>query len=315
MDELRGKLYLGDAYKVLQTLPDESVDCCVTSPPYWGLRDYEVEGQIGLEESHIDYITQLVLVFQEVKRVLRPRGTLWVNIADTYASNGGAGNQGKNGARFEKAHTQRRLLRTTDPVHGVKPKDLCGIPWLLALTLRADGWYLRQDIIWDKPNVMPESVKDRCTKSHEYVFLFSKQESYYFDFESIKEQSISTKPAGNKNTMNKGRLKPEGWSFDPEKSIPEKRNRRSVWKVSTKPSRYGHHATYPEELIEPCVLAGCPRGGIILDPFIGTGTTGVVANTNDRKFIGIDLNPRNIEICEDRISEVKLPDLRPEDLL
>lgn len=319
------KLLVGDCIDKLKELEDESVDCIVTSPPYYGLRDYgtgewvggdpncahrrmskysnkiitghsqeelrgnvgdaiyksicplcgavRVDKQIGLEETPEEYIKRLVNVFRECKRVLKDGGTLWLNIGDSYCGTGDKGDykdpkyaNGRNGQSIAKNRK----------VAGCKQKDLLGIPWMLAFALRADGWYLRQDIIWHKPNPMPESVKDRCTKSHEYIFLLSKKAHYYFDNEAIKESA-------------KGKSK--------------KRNKRDVWSVTTKGVKEAHFATFPENLIEPCILAGCPVGGVVLDPFCGSGTTGIVSVRNERNFIGIELNPEYAEMSERRISK------------
>lgn len=274
--KLRGDIIVGDCLEALREMSDESVNCCVTSPPYWGLRDYAVDGQLGLESSPEHYVYNLWNVFHEVKRVLRDDGTLWLNLGDCYAATGGTGHQGKHGCRANRSHTQRSLKRSS--VGGrVKPKDLIGIPWRVAFALQQNGWYLRSDIIWHKPNPMPESVTDRPTKSHEYIFLLSKSERYYFDGPSIAEKASF--PEGPRNT----------------------RNKRSVWTVQTKPFKGSHFATFPTELITPCVLAGCPRGGVVLDPFFGAGTTGLVAHNNGRGFVGIELNPAYAAMAKERI--------------
>ena len=317
--------------EILKQLPDESVNCCVTSPPYYGLRDYGTgkwvggnpqcphrrmskqskktitghaqkglvgnvgdaiykticplcgavreDKQIGLEETPEEYIEKLVDVFREVRRVLRKDGTLWVNIGDTY-----------NG--LKKGNTEvvkhKDVAKNSDfekkKWDGAKNKDLIGIPWMLAFALRNDGWYLRQDIIWHKPNPMPEPVQDRCTKSHEYIFLLAKSQKYHFDYESIQEDSVS--------------------NDDPKKQ--EKRNKRDVWTVPTKAVKDLHFATFPEELIEPCVLAGCPVNGIVLDPFMGAGTTGTVATKLNRNYVGIELNDKYISMAEKRIGGTQL---------
>ena len=282
---VHGDLYCGDSLAVLKSLPSEIVNCCVTSPPYFGLRDYGVDGQIGLEETPEAYVANLVEVFGEVRRVLRDDGTLWLNIGDSYEVG----------------------------------KQLLGIPWRLAFALKSDGWYLRQDIIWNKPNPMPESVKDRCTKAHEYVFLLSKSQKYYFDSDAIKEDATSG-PAGTvrKNQpramnstpifqSNRGNHKQE-----PRKQgamgITEdgKRNRRSVWNIATRPYSGAHFAVFPPQLVEPCILAGCPTGGVVLDPFFGSGTTGMVARKLRRKWIGIDINEQYCGMALDRIDTKSL---------
>lgn len=393
---LEGKRYeiiLGDSLESLRKLPDNSVDCCITSPPYYGLRDYgtgewvggdkncphrrlskysektttghsqpelagnvgdaiyktvcplcgavRVDKQIGLEETPEEYIGKLVNVFREVKRVLKDDGTLWVNIGDSY-NTGPTGSihsdkQKTNAGSCDMTHTKKLVAEC-------KPKDLIGIPWMLAFALRNDGWYLRQDIIWHKPNPMPESVSDRCTKSHEYIFLLSKNSSYYFDSEAIEEPANYD---GRSDTLLKGSNKysdgsymqnqnsqtfasgaHERWKFKPsdkyknlqydgqtpntihklraegvQDGMYAVRHKRDVWTVSTKPYKGAHFATYPEELIEPAILAGCKKDGIVLDPFSGSGTTGVVALRNDRKYIGLELNKEYVDLSIKRIEE------------
>ena len=360
------KIYQGNSLDILKTFEEESIDCCVTSPPYYGLRDYgtgkwvggdpncphrrlskysdttttghaqeELRGnvgdaiyktvcplcgavredeQIGLEETPEDYIYRLVQLFHEVKRVLKKDGTLWVNIGDSYA--GGQGRWGGQDNISDKQNSNNgsisQIGKTKKWEHDIiKPKDLIGIPWMLAFALRADGWYLRQDIIWHKPNPMPESVIDRCTKSHEYVFLLSKSDKYYFDYEAIQEkaniQNVSrdikfggTKYGGNDN---KGFEIYSGNPYIPK--INDKqylvRNKRDVWSI--KPSHYkeAHFATFPEELIYPMIIAGCPKGGVVLDPFMGSGTVGVVAKHNYRNYVGCELNPEYVKMAEHRI--------------
>jgi site-specific DNA-methyltransferase (adenine-specific) len=293
-------LYEGDCLQVLRCLPDASVHCCVTSPPYFGLRDYSMDAQIGLEETPDEYVAKLVAVFREVHRVLRDDGTLWVNLGDSYASSGGSGIQGRSGERADRRHTQTSL-KYSAARFGLKPKDLIGIPWRLAFALQADGWYLRQDIIWHKPNAMPESVKDRCTKAHEYIFLLSKSPTYFFDYEAFKEPSSQPNRirrdrfGGNKYQT--GIMHSDGSIFTGSAT----RNRRSVWSVSTKPFKGAHFATFPTDLIEPCVLAGSPRGGVVLDPFGGAGTTGLVARAHDRLAIMSELNPEYVDLAADRL--------------
>lgn len=327
------KIYQGDALEILKTLPDGIINTCVTSPPYYGLRDYGVNGQIGLEETPEEYIERLVEVFREVKRVLRDDGTLWVNIGDTYCSTA-PGTMGDNLHIKEALEATKRARKTMRPKlpEGMKPKDLMGIPWMLAVALRADGWYLRQDIIWVKPNPMPESVTDRCTKSHEYIFLLSKSRNYYFDAEAIKEPCVgfnndpvagsigafgppqTRRRKGNARTFRGGGAYTRWKSFG--NSIPAEReshgnvsnetglrNKRSVWNVATTGSKEAHFATFPPDLIKPCIIAGSPAGGIVLDPFMGSGTTGMVARQNGRHYIGIELNADYIEMAENRIFE------------
>jgi DNA modification methylase len=313
-DDYLNKVLQGDCLEVLRTLPDESVNCCITSPPYWGLRDYGVDGQLGLEKTPEEYVARMVEVFREVRRVLKNDGTLWMNIGDSYFSDtkGSGGQSYKQDSNAGSRYEPRRLDRT----NGIKPKDLVGIPWMVAFALRSDGWYLRQDIIWAKPNPMPESVTDRCTKSHEYIFLLSKSGKYYYDAEAIKEPAAYD---GRNDTMMKGSDKyadgfvpnqspqtfhargHERWNKDENNNYV--RNRRSVWTVTTKPFSEAHFATFPPDLIKPMVLAGCPEGGIILDPFMGAGTTGMVAKQNYRNFIGIELNPAYIEMANKRIDQ------------
>lgn len=306
------KIYLGDCLSVLKTFPDESVNCCITSPPYYGLRDYGVEGQIGNEDTSEKYIQKLVNVFEEVRRVLKDDGTLWLNLGDSWAgSNQGAGTKNptpkqasNHGTNYMTMETHKSKLSKLD---GYKPKDLIGIPWMAAFALRESGWYLRQDIIWAKGNPMPESVKDRCTKSHEYIFLLTKSRKYYFDTESIKEPAATQPKARDKNKEGYQADYPKGDRFSSGERVygaDGMRNKRDVWNVNIKPCKEAHFATFPDTLIEPCVLAGCPEGGIILDPFMGAGTTGMVAKRNNRNYIGIELNPNYIQIANNRINNV-----------
>jgi len=304
----------GDALTRLKELPSESVDCCITSPPYFGLRDYGVEGQIGLEESPEAYVSKLVEVFREVRRVLKKEGTLWLNLGDSFASgkgtcfNPGGGSSSLGKARKDAgAHPLNRGNISDLRASGLKPKDLIGIPWMVAFALRADGWYLRSDIIWHKPNCMPESVTDRPTKSHEYIFLLSKSQKYYYDGEAIKEESITNDP--RKPYTSQGAKELDGrdvWHSGEKRENGDftKRNKRTVWTVATKPYSEAHFATFPEKLIEPCVLAGCPEGGICLDPFFGAGTTGLVAKKLGRHFVGIELNEAYIGMAQKRIAAV-----------
>ena len=376
------KVYLGDSLETIKTFPDGSVDCVVTSPPYFGLRDYGVEGQIGLENTPPQYIEKLVSLFREIRRVLKPEGTLWVNLGDSYAGSG----KGRNadGSRTEGPYKQDSNRGSCDGIvlprvasHDYKPKDLIGIPWAFAFAMRDDGWYLRQDIIWHKPNPMPESVTDRCVKSHEYIFLFSKSKQYYFDYEAIQEEAVtqldprigtrieydgirqgeegtgqrafvalkikghqmggrkygesddphySTKSGKDYQPQvrwgsgtKKERTHEQGYSqkengghrdnsggFDSEMSIRDGvvvRNKRSVWTVNVRPNKEAHFATYPPLLIKPCILAGCPEGGVVLDPFMGSGTTGIVARQLGRNYIGCELNPEYQKMAERRILE------------
>jgi DNA modification methylase len=338
------KIIQGDVLEMIKTLSDASIDCCVTSPPYYGLRDYGHAGQIGLEQTPEEYVAKLVAVFHEVRRVLKTEGTLWLNLGDSYNGSTGTGgingNLGARGNQTQKSNAgffiNRAKDRTTkrwgggqNKVIGLKPKDLIGIPWMVAFALRTDGWFLRQDIIWAKPNPMPESVTDRCTKSHEYVFLMAKSQKYFYDAEAIKErrrivEEIPTKIAdteeikmqrnadvrktGNKEgykeshttgTRTGGNLSAayKGVNWDVEGV-----NKRSVWNVPTHPYNEAHFAVFPEKLIEPMVIAGCPKGGTVLDPFSGAATTGVVCKKMNRNYIGIELNPKYVEISERRLN-------------
>jgi DNA modification methylase len=273
--EMSVRILKGDCRDVLRTLPDESVHCVVTSPPYWGLRDYGVDGQIGLEPSYTDFVAQMVAVFREVQRVLRKDGTLWLNLGDSYSTHAAgrcADPMKTSGLAGVKTQEIGRATKAAqDYRNSILPeKNLIGIPWRVAFALQADGWYLRQDIIWSKPNPMPESVTDRCTKAHEYMFLLTKSERYYYDAVAIKEST---------------------------------RNRRSVWEVTTQPFSEAHFATFPPALIEPCILAGCPKGGTVLDPFGGAGTTGLVADRLGRNAILIELNPDYAAMAERRLRQ------------
>lgn len=388
----------GNCLDVLKTLEDKSIDCCVTSPPYYGLRDYgtgkwvggdpncphrrmskysdkmktghaqdelrgnvgdgiyktvcplcgavRVDEQIGLEETPQQYIDRLVEVFREVKRVLKDEGTLWLNIGDSYWGSGSRGYD-FTGKMTEASQIQEgskgtinlsNIPKLVGNYEDIKNKDMIGIPWMLAFALRADGWYLRQDIIWHKPNPMPESVKDRCVKSHEYIFLLSKKPKYYFDYEAIQEQAkhgidenTHIRFGGNKYGDNddihfatkSGKVwKPQHKNLQDNgqqnhsmherraDGLPDKeyivRNKRDVWSVTTQAVKEAHFATFPEKLIEPCILAGCPVGGVVLDPFFGSGTTGKVALQTNRKYLGIELNPEYIEISRKRTWNVQL---------
>lgn len=335
-------IYNMDCREGLKHLEDNSVDCCITSPPYWGLRDYGVPGQIGLEDSLQEYLNEMVKLFREVKRVLKPEGTLWLNLGDSYVGTGG---DRKKKVKNELFQTQQshgpkdgRYERTKKiKEYGLKPKDLMGIPWRVAFALQDDGWYLRSDIIWNKTNCMPEAVKDRPTKAHEYIFLLSKSRRYYYDDESIKEPCVNGDPnpprgsCGTLGNLNKGRrlkgnaktfrgggVYTQGRSFNNSSTAereshcnePNKlgvRNKRSVWSVATDKLGAAHFATFPPELIRPCILAGCPKDGIVLDPFMGSGTTAMVSLENQRNYIGFELNKEYIKIAnKHRLSEVQL---------
>lgn len=333
------KIILGDCIAGMKTMPAGCVQTCITSPPYWGLRDYGHTDQLGAEKTPEEYIENMVAVFREVRRILRDDGTVWLNLGDSYY--GGKGQNGSSKARATAAErgysqsggTVTMATRPSDmPIEGFKPKDLFGIPWRVAFALQADGWYLRQDIIWSKPNPMPESVTDRCTKSHEYIFLLSKKKHYYFDHEAIQEpaaestaarllrgvsdthKNVDGAPGQTPHSMNKPRKNARAFGAKVQVGTKQgdvgntflntgKRNKRTVWTVTTKPFRGAHFATYPKDLIEPCVLAGCPVGGTVFDPFTGSGTTAIVAMNHGRNFIGTELNPEYIKIAESRIAD------------
>ena len=297
------RIIVGDALEQLRLLPAESVHCCVTSPPYYGLRDYGMAGQIGLEPTPDEYIAALVAVFREVRRVLRKDGTLWLNIGDSYSS-GGRG-VGMDGERGEKQRSNAgALLGPKRAPDGYKPKDLLGIPWMLAFALRADGWYLRQDLIWAKPNPMPESITDRCTKAHEYLFLLSKSERYWFDAAAIAEPAVTT--IGTHRGGSLARIGADNFvAANAHRGPPSlsdgTRNKRSVWTVASEPFAEAHFACFPPALIEPAILAGCPKGGTVIDPFGGAGTTCLVADRLGRSAILIELNPLYAGMSERRI--------------
>ena len=341
------RILIGDVREQLKTLPDASVHCCVTSPPYWGLRDYGVSGQIGLESTPAEYVETMVQVFREVRRVLRDDGTCWINLGDSYFGSGKGGNPedspfrkqatnegslyGRPTNRADKLLCGQHLLPggIADPdcqTSFLKAKDLVGIPWRAAFALQADGWYLRQDIIWAKPNPMPESVRDRCTKAHEYIFLLSKSERYYFNADAIAENAtvgdngssftderdIITKPGlgmatrkTNYAAANIPGQSAHGYTKRDDgltaMAPSGKRNKRSVWTVATAPFKEAHFATFPPALIEPCILAGCPINGLVLDPFGGAGTSGLVADRLQRDAVLIELNPEYAAMAQARI--------------
>lgn len=335
------QILVGDVRERLRGLPDQSVQCVVTSPPYFALRDYGVVGQIGLEETPDAYVCALVDVFRSVQRVLRDDGILWLNLGDTYCNSdkwgGGGANTGKHTREPDGTPASwKAVRRRMSALNGIKPKDLIGAPWMVAFALRADGWYLRSDIIWSKPNPMPESVTDRPTKAHEYIFLLTKSDRYYYNAAAIREgyaestlQQIekaydgeATKDyesAGVQNPSDvkrrilesvKNRRDPGGVDGPRDAGMTagragigsiEGRNKRTVWTVTTQPYPEAHFATYPEDLIEPCILAGSREGDTVLDPFCGSGTTGVVACRHNRHFIGIELNQEYAQLAEKRI--------------
>ena len=306
------RVLIGDCIESMRGLPEKSINCCVTSPPYFGLRDYGHEGQIGLEPTPDEFVAALVAVFREVKRVLRDDGTLWLNLGDTYAANRGgttppaqtvAGGVGGKGGQKERRGQAEGYNPTRDCTrYGLKHKDLIGIPWRVAFVLQGDGWYLRQDIIWHKPNPMPESVRDRCTKAHEYIFLLSKSEKYYYDAKAVEEPAVCDRMRGpalhpdEKSTIGNGGLS--------RREPRETRNRRSVWTVTTKPFSGAHFATFPPDLIEPCILAGCPAGGTVLDPFGGSGTTAGVALKHGRNAVLCELNQEYANLMPQRIAAI-----------
>lgn len=351
------KCHFGDCIETMRGMPDGIVQTCVTSPPYFGLRDYGHAGQIGLEPTPAEFVAKLVDVFREVRRVLRDDGTLWLNLGDSYAATSkGSGGTAKSGLNAKKdsprgtpgaladdskvmgQHMQSRTFNLSSA--GLKAKDLIGIPWRVAFALQDDGWYLRQDIIWSKPNPMPESIKDRCTKAHEYMFLLSKSPSYYCDMGAIKEpasassaarwaqnveaQAGSDRVPGKTNGAMKavgGRLRRAdstnasevpgasahgGLHREGTEREPDDRNKRSVWTVATTPYKGAHFATFPTALIEPCILAGAPAGGVVLDPFFGSGTTGQVAQNLGRAFIGCELNPAYEALQAERLRQMGL---------
>ena len=323
------------AEDALEWIEPESINCCVTSPPYWGLRNYGVNGQIGMEETPEEYTFRIVSIFAKVRRALRADGTLWLNLGDSYTSGGrdyrDAGKSQYNGGNTG-AYSGLQTKGTRPPVPtGLKSKDLVGIPWRVAFALQASGWYLRTDIIWSKPNAMPESVRDRPTRSHEYLFLLSKSERYYYDADAIKEDGCADSAARRKRQDNRSK---DGWAeahhgnpplglaqkrdkqrghsrwhagfndrwdtLTKEEQCAVKRNKRDVWTIATRPYRGAHFATFPPQLVEPCVLAGCPPGGTVLDPFGGSGTTGEVAERNGRNSILIELNSDYCALIEKR---------------
>jgi DNA modification methylase len=314
------EILLGDCIASMRGLPDQSVHTCVTSPPYFGLRDYGMDGQIGLEATPDAFVARLVEVFREVRRVLRDDGTLWLNLGDSYASStkGSGGGAASSTLQMDGRREEVRLAgaergnararfdaRKMDC--GIPDKNLLGIPWRVAFALQADGWYLRQDIIWSKPNPMPESVRDRCTKAHEYLFLLSKSDRYFFDADAIKEpaaESSLSRLAQNVEAQ-AGSTRVPGKTNGTMRAVGgETRNRRSVWTVTTKPFKGAHFATFPPDLIEPCILAGSPVGGIVLDPFGGSGTTAGVAMKHGRKAILCELNPAYAALMPERILSI-----------
>ena len=302
------QIYTGDALEVLTTLPNDSVHCCVTSPPYYGLRNYQIDGQIGLEDTPEKYIERLTQIFTEMRRVLRNDGTLWLNLGDTYWSGGGASrHHGYSDAKYKKGRKVDYLEPQAMKHSLFKPKDLVGMPWRIAFALQANGWYLRSDIIWHKPNPLPESVTDRPTKSHEYIFLLSKSGRYFYNQDAIREPLKLQDGDGVRFNIQKPKRAEHGMRYKPER-LQEQfyhkikgANRRTVWSITKKPYREAHFATFPPELPRLCILAGCPEGGTVIDPFNGAGTTGLVARQLGRNYIGIELNPVYVEMSQRRI--------------
>lgn len=299
----------GDCLEVLRDLPDGCARMCITSPPYWGLRDYGCDGQIGLEKTPDEFVARLVKVFRELRRVLADDGTLWLNIGDSYAQSGKGGATGATSTLNGGIESQNasKHVAANRLVAGLKPKDLVGIPWMVSFALRADGWYLRQDVIWHKPNPMPESVRDRFTKSHEHLFLLSKSPRYYWDAEASKEPAVYKEKRNGRIGAYQKKAQGDGGDGTSPTGIAERdltvRNRRDVWTVATQPFKGAHFATFPPDLVEPCVKIGSAPGDIVLDPFAGAGTVGVVCMGLGREHLGIELNPAYVAIAEARIAE------------
>lgn len=299
------RLLHGDALDAIGTLPDESAQMCVTSPPYWGLRDYGEIGQMGLEATPEEYVKKMVAVFREVRRVLKKDGTLWLNLGDCYARKP-QNNFGEVDAHagLHSGRTAQKACYARPVPSGLKAKDLVGIPWMVAFALRADGWYLRSDIIWSKPNPMPESILDRPTKSHEYLFLLSKSARYFYDFAAIME-SATDRPTGNKSPHKYGQQQRSHANL--HKVSPAKiRNKRTVWTIASEPYKGAHFATYPSRLVRPCVLAGSRKGDVVLDPFNGAGTSGLVALAAGRSYIGIDVSAEYLAMTRRRLGQVQM---------
>lgn len=305
---MKATILVGDVRTRLKEIPDQSVQCCVTSPPYWGLRDYGHDGQIGLEQTPAEYVAEMVAVFDEVRRVLKDDGVLWLNLGDSY-SGSGKGAYGDGIVRLsDKSTKQATSQGTTNGVFlkqnaGLKPKDLVGIPWRVAFALQDAGWYLRQDIIWHKPNPMPESVTDRCTKAHEYLFMLTKSPRYYFDNAAIAEEAKNAGKIGDsfKGRQGTAEYHAQSGGIGSEAKNYETRNKRSVWTIPTKPFKGAHFAVMPEALCEPPILATSRPDDFILDPFTGSGTVAVVALRHGRNFIGTELNPGYADIANNRI--------------
>ena len=298
------QILFGDCRETLKTI-DTKAQMCVTSPPYYGLRNYGGEDkQIGMEQTPEEYIQQLVEVFRSVRDVLHDDGTLWLNIGDTYYNYRSDGNYPKQTVSRTKQDLPDFSPVRGNKLHNLKSKDLIGIPWMLAFALRADGWWLRQDIIWNKPNPMPESVKDRCTKSHEYIFLLSKSKQYFYDNEAIKEP---LKQDWGERDRTSGKYHNPGTGLQPHSGLTksyDRKNKRSVWTVTNKPYKGAHFACFPPDLIEPCILAGSREGDIVLDPFMGSGTTAMVAKKHNRNYLGCELHEDYASLQTDRIDSI-----------
>ena len=301
------RIIQGDALTVLKTLPDQCVQTTVTSPPYFRLRDYGAQKQLGMEQTPEEYVERLVAIFREVRRVLRHDGTLWLNLGDTYGD-GSSYTLNQSHEADVRCHELGYPMKVKERLRCTR-KNLIGIPWRVAFALQADGWYLRQDIIWEKPNVTPESVRDRCTRAHEYIFLLSRSQKYYFDADAIKEKAIY----GDDPRVLLGRVQCHGKRRGKKGTgqagftcLKEKRNKRSVWTVATKPYNGAHFAAYPPDLIRPCILAGAPPQYTVLDPFMGSGTTAFVARELHRHYLGIELNPEYINLARERLGETPL---------
>lgn len=324
LDDGDVRLYHGDVLDVLREMDAESVQTCVTSPPYWGLRDYGEPGQLGLEPTPQEYVARMVEVFREVRRVLRDDGTLWLNLGDSYAADrggsyqpaetlaGGVSGRMPDGAATNRGRSNGYTASRDARAHGLKHKDLVGIPWRVAFALQEDGWYLRSDVIWAKPNPMPESVTDRPTKAHEYLFLFAKSARYFYDYQAIREPLVSTPEqyakAGKSVRENHAFGSVGGRPLGPSSfaTVPDGRNARSVWTITTKPYAGAHFATFPPELPERCIKAGSAEGDLVLDPFSGSGTTAFVARTLARRAVGIDLNTEYLDLAADRLKQLSL---------
>ena len=303
--QLSARVKVGDNRQTIKELSDQSVQMVVTSPPYFGLRDYGVEEQIGLESTPQEFIEELCLVFDEVWRVLKDDGTIWVNLGDSYAGSGKGSpvNFGKHAPSGRARHLEHKHSGIVP--EGLKPKDLIGIPWRFAFAMQERGWYLRSDIIWHKPNPMPESVTDRPTKSHEYIFLFTKSPKYFYDHKAIFEPTSHPEKVGQKQKVDyrSDHVLAYGNGSDSVVVRSDIRNKRSVWSVTTSRYKEAHFATYPPELITPCILAGSKEGDVVLDPFSGSGTTGEVALQHGRNYIGLELNADYAKLSEHRLNE------------